>query len=91
MSGVISRHSHLNEVFDKYINVGEVYASMDFSLEDTTAAFYIFSNTLLDTARIFHKVQQGYNNLIKVYTTKDPLDPMFINKRIIWKNGVWYL
>ena len=92
MSSVIHREKTLSELFSKNSGIVEVYADLDFALRDDFASLYILHKSDVNTALFLFELFKLYgSNKVKVYFTKSPLSLMLCNKRIIWREGRWYI
>lgn len=92
MSSVINREKTLSELFSKNKGIAEVYADLDFTLRDDFVSLYILHKHDVNSVAMLFELYKLYGSSnVNIYLTTDPLSLTLYNKRIIWKEGRWYI
>ena len=91
MLGVIRKQQLLSEIFRNADNLTEVYVNSDFSMEHTYAVFYMLYKNKPDTLSMFRKLSDVYGDNFRFYISQNTQDIMFENKKLLWREGTWYL
>lgn len=91
MLGVIHKQKLLSEIFSKAVNLTEVYVDEDFNLEHWQASFYLLYKGQPDVLYMHQKLIGVYNNRFKIYTAQSYQNIMFEGKKLLWREGKWYL
>ena len=91
MLGVIRKQQLLSEIFRNAESLTEVYVDSDFSMEHTYAVFYMLYKSKPDTLSMFRKLSDVYGDNFRFYVSQNMQDIMFENKKLLWREGTWYL
>lgn len=91
MLGVIRKQQLLGEIFRDAENLTEVYVDSDFSMEHVQAIFYMLYKNKPDTLFMFRKLSDVYVDNFRFYVSQNMQDIMFENKKLLWREGTWYL
>lgn len=89
MQAIIYSRYILSSIFERY-KVHEVYSDPDFSFADEYAKFYVLVRNMDNIVAIHKEVSTLYEQG-GCFITKNPHDLMFEGKKIIYRDGAWYV
>lgn len=87
---VINREYVLSKIF-KDCNVHEVYADVNYTLELDKPNIAILTGKMEYKAALFNAVYSVYPNIDSCSITSNPKHPVLTGKKIIYRDGVWYV
>lgn len=91
MLSLINRREFLNDTFNTYPEIDEVYSTKDFSMEKDTACFIIKVSNSFNLTRLLFDLQKPYSLPINLYVARNNHDSLLENKILIWYKGKWYV
>lgn len=90
MSSVIERKDKLDKLFSGTDGLCEVYADITYNLEVTNIKFVFFGKNV-STPLLYNRLcSLGWYD-VHMYYTEDSMSPALKGKKIIWREGRWYL
>lgn len=91
MYGVINKQHLMQQLFESLEHVKEVYVDEHFDLSDDTAQFTLLCSHEIATHKVLYSLQKLFTGTVRVYVVYDAYSALLRDKRIMWREGVWYL
>lgn len=90
MFSVIKRRSDVEQILASEPNIIELYARPDFSFYESKVDLYILHKHDINTVKLLYQLSEVFDS-VNIYPVKDSLSALLAGKRIIWKEGTWYI
>lgn len=91
MRGTIEKYVFLKKWVSDFPGIIEIYADVNFDIEMDYPEFIVLCKGDFSLVDSFNALQKFYEGNAKLYMTKDPMDPLLVDKRIIYFEGGWYI
>lgn len=90
MHSLIKRQHDLGVLFSNTKGLCEVYADLDYTFASPCVKFILLGKDV-NTVMFLDKLLLLCTDDTKIYYTEDSLDLALQGKKIIWREGKWYL
>lgn len=91
MLSTIALKESMSRLFGDCEYICEVYANPDFSFEQIAPIFTILYKDGLDIVWLYNSLLKFFPEMVFFYVTRNPIDGVLQNTKMIWRKGVWYV
>lgn len=91
MLSLINKQFEFNKTLLELEHVVEVYASPNFSMSHEAAEFVLLCKLPINVPKSLFEISALFELDVKVYVVYDAYSALLKDKRIIWREGVWYV
>lgn len=91
MYGEINKQYYMGEHLTSLRFVKEVYADPKFDFAQHSAAFVLLCSQEIPAQNVLYRLSELFAEEVRVYVVYDQYSALLKDKRIIWREGVWYL
>lgn len=91
MLSIINKREELGNVFKSLEHVVEVYADTTFNMEHELVDFVLLCKLPINSSKALYDVNKCFDMLVRIYVVYDAYSALLKDKRIIWREGVWYV
>lgn len=91
MLSVINKKQEFSNLLQSLGNVVEVYSTLDFSMFDTEAMIVFLIKRSINSTRALFTLNKLFTDGVRFYIVRDQYSAILSGKRIVWKEGVWYV
>lgn len=90
MLSIINKKEALSSIFSATNGLCEVYSDVDYSFEHEICNFTIYGKDV-DVTLLLFRLNFILNEKVHLYSTEDAMSTALSGKKIIWREGRWYV
>lgn len=91
MLSLINKQQKFGKALKDLEHVVEVYASPDFDMSRESEDFILLCKLPINVTKALYSINALFELHVNVYVVYDAYSALLRDKRIIWREGVWYV